>query len=191
MRVGLFGGSFDPIHSGHVKLATAALRQLRLDRVYLVVSPRSPFKTDQKKAPAADRLSLVRRAIAGKKGLVAVDWEFRRRGPSFTITTLRAYRTRHPNDTLYLILGTDALEGFSRWHRPGQIVGLSTLVVGRRPGARWTSLPKTLAADYVRLRGTFPDLSSTEIRAKLRAGRRPPGVSPDVYREIRRRKLYR
>lgn len=191
MRVGLFGGSFDPVHDGHLKLATAALRQLKLDRVYFIVSPRSPFKAGNRQTPAARRLALVKLALRRVPKLTAVDWEMKRRGLSYTITTLRAYRRAHPKDELFLITGSDALAGFPRWRAPGDIVRLATVVSGRRPGAKWSKLPAALEERVVRLHGYFPDVSATEVRAAIAAGRRPKGLSPAVHREILRRGLYR
>jgi nicotinate-nucleotide adenylyltransferase len=190
MRVGLFGGSFDPIHRGHLKLANAALRQLKLSRVYFVVSPNSPFKVDRKKTPASERLRLVKIALRGHKAMRAVDWELRRGGVSYTVTTLRSYRRRRPKDDIFLILGSDALKGLPQWRLPHEIVKLVTFVAGRRPGAQWPRLPVDLKVHFYRLRGLFPDVSSTKVRSALAAGRRPGGIDPAVYREIIRRKLY-
>ncbi len=191
MRVGLFGGSFDPVHDGHLTLATAALQQLKLQRVYFVVSPRSPFKAGERKSPAAVRLSLVKLALRGSPKLRAADWEMKRRGLSYTITTLRAYRRAHPSDEIFLITGSDTLAGFSRWRSPGAIVKLATVVSGRRPGAKWGKLPAALEPRVRRLHGFFPDVSATDVRAAIAAGRRPKGIAPAVRREIERRGLYR
>jgi len=191
MRVGLFGGSFDPVHDGHLKLATAALHQLNLDRVYFIVSPRSPFKAGQRQTPAAVRLSLVKLVLRGSAKLKSADWEIKRRGLSYTITTLRAYRRSHPRDEIFLITGSDTLADFARWRAPGDIVKIATVVSGRRPGAKWRALPAALEARVHRLRGFFPDVSATEVRASVAAGRRPKGVAPAVFKEIVRRGLYR
>lgn len=165
MKVGLFGGSFDPIHNAHLKLAAAALRQLKLSRVYFVVSPRSPFKLNRRQASPEARLRMVRAAIRGEPRFRAADWELRRRGPSYTVSTLRAYRRAHPEDEIFLIAGTDALAGLPRWKDPAGIARLARLAAGRRPGAAWPRLPAGLAERVVRLKGTFPDVSSTAIRA--------------------------
>jgi nicotinate-nucleotide adenylyltransferase len=191
VRVGLFGGSFDPIHDGHLKLATAALQQLKLDRVHFVVSPRSPFKAGQRQTPAALRLALVKLALRGRAKLKAADWEMKRRGLSYTVATIRAYRRAHPRDEIFMITGSDALAGFPRWHSPGEIVRLATLVSGRRPGAKWKKLPVAFEKGVQRLHGYFPDVSATEVRRAVAAGRRPRGVAAAIYREIIRRGLYR
>ena len=190
MRIGIFGGSFDPIHRGHVKLAEAARRQLKLSRVYFVVAPRSPFKVGENKTAPLDRLRLVKLAVRGRAGLTAADWEIRRAGLSYTVTTLRAYHRAHPRHDVFLILGTDAVAGFSRWREARTILRLAALVVGRRPGAAWPRLPPPLGT-YARLKGTFPNVSSTALRAALAAGRRPKGMDAAVMRAVRARGLYR
>ncbi len=190
MRVGLFGGSFDPIHNAHLKLASAALRKLKLDRVYFVVSPLSPFKTGKSLTPAPARLALVRAALKNNPEFRAASWEMKRRGPSYTITTVRDYQRAHPTHELFLILGTDALAGFPRWKKPEDLAKRVTLVAGRRPGTAWPGLADTYRARVIRLPGTFPDISSTEIRARLAKGRRS-AVPSAVAVLIHRKGLYR
>jgi len=191
MKIGLLGGSFDPVHAGHLKLAAAALRQLKLDRVYFVISPMSPFKTDRDLAPSKLRLAMVRAALKGKKRLLAADWEMKRRGPSYTITTLRGYRRRRPQDEVHFIFGTDALKGLPRWRKANEIARHATLVAGLRPGATWPRLPKTIAPAVVRLKGTFPDISSTEIRRALKNGRAARLVPPAALAILKKHGLYR
>src|SRR3954467_7566966 len=118
MRVGLLGGTFDPLHYGHLGLADAARRQLKLDRIYLVLSPRSPFKVNRRLTPAVQRKRAVQAALGGRKGFSLGTWELNRKGPSYTVTTLRTLRRAHPRWDLYLILGSDTYRGFSRWKEP-------------------------------------------------------------------------
>jgi nicotinate-nucleotide adenylyltransferase len=162
MRVGLLGGSFDPVHNGHLKLALAALRQCKLDRVYLVLTPRSPFKMTQPLSPLTTRLAMLRLAINKIDGLKIGAWEFRRRGPVYTVTTLSNYRKRHPKDEIFFILGSDTWKGFFRWKNPQEILRLAHIVVGRRPGVKKV----THKSQAIILKGLFPDISSTHIRAQ-------------------------
>lgn len=163
MKIGLLGGSFNPIHAGHIALGRAALRQLRLDRVYFVLSPNSPFKTGYRQTPASIRFRLVEGALLKEKKLVAADWEMRRRGPSYTIDTVRRYRRKHPNDKIFLLMGSDALAGFPRWKKAEELAGMCTLVSARRPGA-----PKPKIRYPCRwLKGRFPDISSTKLRGPV------------------------
>jgi nicotinate-nucleotide adenylyltransferase len=182
MRVGLLGGSFDPIHVGHISLARAAQRQLKLPRIYFVVAKHSPFKSASAQTPAAVRAQLVRRALQGNKSFRVALWELKRRGPSYTVDTLRAYKKAHPRDEVFFITGSDALAGFKKWKNPSAILKLAQLVVGRRPGAKLTLPHKNV----ITLKGRFPNVSSTGLRSGSTKGL-PAGVAA----LIKKRGLYR
>jgi nicotinate-nucleotide adenylyltransferase len=189
MRIGLFGGTFDPPHAGHVALAECALRRLRLDRVLLVPAGQPPHKRGRRLSPAADRLAMIRLAARGHPGLAVSTIEIRRRGPSFTVDTLRRVRGSHPGARLYLLMGADSLEDFAAWHDPEGIRALATLVVAARPGHR---LRRRDHRGVVWLANAPLDLSSSAIRARARAGRALSGLVPEaVAGYIARRGLYR
>lgn len=201
MRIGLLGGTFDPVHKGHLQLADAALKQLKLSRVYFVLSPLSPFKKKQRLTPAPLRLEMLRAALKGKSRLKVATWELERRGPSYTIETIRAYKRRHPNHQLFVIMGSDTWAGFRRWKNPQQILKLATVVVGCRPGSHdrrvTPPLPPPLTGRGIRipafliLNGLFPSISSTEIRASLAKGERPLRQMPAAAARVAvRRGLY-
>jgi nicotinate-nucleotide adenylyltransferase len=169
-------------------LARAALQQLKLDKVYFVLSPRSPFKLKSKLTSAPIRLQMLRLALRGRSGFRVGTWELQRRGPSYTVATLAAYHQAHPRDRLFFILGSDAFAGFERWKNPRKILKLATLVVGRRPGASMTECVPGAAL----LRGTFPDISSTDLRNVSRRRQLDRAVIPSTVRSfILKRKLYR
>lgn len=170
MKVGFLGGSFDPIHPGHLQLGRAALQQLRLDRLYFVLSPRSPFKKKKRK-PVHHRQQWVQYAIEGEGKFRVGLWEVSRSGPSYTVDTLRGYHKNHPSHRLFLIVGSDLLSGLDRWKSPAELAALATLAVGRRPGSGRLAVPPLFRPRCRLLRGTFPDYSSTVVRTKLRAGR--------------------
>jgi nicotinate-nucleotide adenylyltransferase len=172
MRIGLFGGSFDPVHSAHLKLAAAALRELKLSRVYFVLSPKSPFKQHKRQTPVRDRLTFLRRALDGNEKFHIARWELERPGPSYTVDTILSYKKRFPAHELFFIMGSDGLEKFKKWKRPAMIVKNAQLVVGRRPGSM-DHLPKKICGQKILyLKTAFPRLSSTEIRERLsHAGR--------------------
>lgn len=165
MRVGLLGGSFDPVHKGHIELGAAALRQLKLDRVYYVLSPKSPFKTTCALTSIQERLRLLRKALSNSRFKIGL-WEVARGGVSYMVDTVRAYKRRHPKDDLFLIVGSDILPGFKKWRNPRQLLQLSRLVVGLRPGYKRYRPQRLLGAEIIYLKGRFPDLSSTQMRAE-------------------------
>ncbi len=187
-KIGILGGTFDPIHNGHIALARAALEQLKLDRVYMVLSPHSPFKTDKDLTPVAQRLEMLTLAIQGMEKIFIGDWELNRRGPSYTVKTLSDYKKANPGHDLYLILGSDALENFHKWKSPEKIMKFASLVIGRRPGMPLKV--SNLEGRMFFLRGEFPEVSSTAIRYGVAKGRRPEGVAAAVAKVIKHLRLY-
>jgi nicotinate-nucleotide adenylyltransferase len=135
MRVGLFGGSFDPVHLGHLMLADAAFEQARLDRVLFVPAGRSPLKRRRPAASDEARLEMLRLATAGHPGFSVCDTELRRGGISFTLDTLTALRAlpEWKGAAWHLILGMDAWIDFPRWHRPDALIRMARLLVAARP----------------------------------------------------------
>ena len=161
-RVGVFGGTFDPVHVGHLAIANAALDELGLDRVYFVPARHSPLKLEGPIASAEDRLAMLTAAIAGEPRFRVSTVELDREGPSFTVDTLEALRGE---GELFLILGSDAYADFERWREPSRIRDLATVVLAARPGA-----PN--APDGVRiLDSPLMDISSRELRARAARGR--------------------
>jgi len=191
-RLGVFGGTFDPPHRGHLSVAETARERLGLDRVLLVVA-NDPWKKSPERAitPAADRLALVQALIRGadgrpRPGLEASDLEIRRGGPSYTVTTLRELAAEQPDAELFLIIGRDLVDDFPSWHESANIERLATIVVVDRPGyitdakRGWKMLPVEPV-----------DVSSTELRAQLRDGSDVSAyLTPEVVAEIRARQLY-
>ena len=135
-RIGLFGGTFDPPHVGHLVTAVNVRHALKLDLVVLMVA-NDPWQKQGTRSisPAADRVAMVRAAVSGVDGLVAGDDEIRRGGPSFTADTLAALAARYPDAQLFTILGDDAASGLSTWSRIDEVVAMSQLVVVDRPGS--------------------------------------------------------
>ena len=186
-RIGVFGGTFDPPHRGHLAVAQAARRTLGLDHVVLVVA-NDPWKKSPERnvTPAADRLALVRALVEGEAGLVVSDIEIRRGGPSYTVVTLRELTAAHPGAELFLIIGRDLVDDFASWHESTAIGHLATIVVVDRPG-----YVTDARRDWKVLMVPPMEVSSTELRDHLRLG---DDVSSDipaaVLVEIRRRSLY-
>jgi len=190
-RVGVFGGTFDPPHRGHVTVAKDVADALGLDRVLWVVAGVPPHKADEAVTDAALRREMVVEAAAMDARFEVSDLELDRPGPSWTVDTLRTLRALHPDAELFLILGADQLRTFgSGWRDPQAILELATLVVMDRAGESAAlvapDLPGMQRAVHVPV--TRVDVSSSEVRGLRRAGRDvssmlPPGVHDIIMRE--------
>jgi len=188
-RIGLFGGSFDPVHLGHLLVAQAAFEELHLSRLFFIPASQSPFKPDTQPAPAASRLRMLRLALAGQTQFEVDDQEVKRGGTSFTIDTVRAYVARYPSAHIFYLIGADHISQLPKWRDADELARLVEFVVIPRPG----SSPVTSQPPF-RLRGLqgFPlGVSSSQIRARVRAGLPiEPLVPPAVAEAIRISKLY-
>jgi len=179
-KVGLLGGSFDPVHLGHLVLAEEVRDRLGLERVLFVPNRLPPHKPGRKMASPADRLAMVELAIAGNPAFAASDIELRRDGKSYSIDTVRQLRAEHPEGwDVHFIVGADTLPELPTWHRAAELADLCKFVVASRPGQSLDNLEP--------LRGTFTEeqiqavvsrrieippigVSSTEIRRRVREG---------------------
>ncbi len=192
MRIGVFGGTFDPPHVGHLLLASDAREALRLDNLIFVPAATQPFKIHAPPvASPLDRLEMVRLAVADDANYTVDDTEIGRKGLSFTVDTLEHLSKRHPGAGLFLLLGEDALAGLEQWRNPGRIRELATLAVMRRSGREGAPVAP-IAAGVTAVSTRRVDVSSTEIRDRLRAGKSIKGFVPEsVERFIEARGLYR
>lgn len=199
--IGIFGGTFDPIHYGHLRTAFEILRALRFGEIRFFPSGDPPHR-DETCANADLRSEMVRVAIDRQSGFVIDDRELRRDGPSYTVDTLAAVREEFPGQSLGLILGMDAFLGLPTWHRWDEILGLAHIVVAHRPGWRVPDIGPLgeLLAGY----GTYHvddlhenthgrvhihavtqlEISSTEIRELVNAGGDPQFLMPDAVRNL-------
>jgi nicotinate-nucleotide adenylyltransferase len=184
LRLGLYGGSFDPVHHGHLILARQALEDLSLDRVVFIPAVESPFKPNQSGASAADRLAMVQLAVQGEPAFMVDPIEIEREAPSYTIDTARSYRARYPHDTLFFLVGEDHLEALPKWNEFEELIHLVQFAILSR-----SDLP--LKVEYPVVRRRF-DLSSTEIRNRV-ANDLPISylVPENVLDYIQERNLYR
>ena len=185
MRVGIFGGTFDPVHVGHLAIARAALDSASLGRVIFVPARRSPLKTTGPIASEADRFAMLEAAVKDEPRFSVSRVELERPGPSFTVDTLEALRDQ---GELSLILGSDALADLPKWRSPERIRQLATLLVARRPGA-----PEPDPASGARaFDAPCLDISSRELRQRASRGLSLRYLVPDdVWRHIERKGLYR
>jgi nicotinate-nucleotide adenylyltransferase len=190
MRVGLFGGSFDPVHDAHVALAQTALEQLHLDELRWIPVGH-PWQKTRRLASAADREAMVRLAIAGEPRFVLDRSELRRRGVSYTLDTVRELAAAAPGDERVLILGQDQYASLHTWRDWRELLGLVTLAIANRPGAELTVTPQIAQVAHQTVPLPMMDISSTEVRRRVAAGEPIAGLVPDpVARYIEQRRLY-
>ena len=189
-RIGLFGGTFDPPHVGHLVTAVNVRHALDLDVVVLMVANVPWQKEGQRRiTPALDRLAMVEAAVRDVEGLVPGRHEIEHGGPSYTADTLRAVADEAPGAELFTIVGDDAAAGLTTWERYDEVVELSRLVVVDRPG-RHVELPGEL--DWLRVEVPRLEVSSTDLRARSSDGRPLDYlVTEPVLEVIRERGLYR
>ena len=189
-NIGVFGGTFDPVHAVHLRIARAARDAAGLYRVLFMVANVPPHKSGEVAACAEDRLAMVAAAVAGERGFEASRLEMDRPGPSYTADTLRALRAEQPDARLFLILGYDSALDLPKWREPGVILDLAELLVVCRPNCG-RPLPPVLQNRATLLPFEEDALSSTEIRERLAAGGDVSGlVPPGALRVIREKGLY-
>ncbi len=195
MRLGILGGTFDPIHIGHLAAAHAAMEFAHLDRVVYIPSAQPPHR-GAATAPAPDRLAMTRLAVQGEPRFEVSDLEVARGGTSYTADTLSELHRAHPDDELFLILGWDAARLFNTWHEPERVRALASVVIVGRPGTE-APKPSDLTAagldpeHVIKCFVATPDVSATELRQALAAGESVAGkVPPAVERYIAEQHLY-
>ena len=191
LRLGIFGGTFDPPHVGHLVTAVNVRHALGLDRVLLVVANRPWQKVGTRPiSQAEDRLALVEAAVRGVEGLEASSLEIERGGESYTADTLRELAERHPGAELFLVLGADAAAGLDTWERADEVRALASVVVVDRPGSEPAAVPEGWTCTHVEVPRL--EVSSTELRERAANGRPLEFLVPDtVISCLRERQLYR
>lgn len=188
MRLGILGGTFDPVHVGHVAAGVSARHVLHLDRVLFVVANMPWQKAGRRLATADDRFDMVAAAIEGIEGLEASRLEIDRGGTTFTADTVNELRKQHPDAELFLIVGTDVADDLNTWERVDEIRAAATLAVVTRPGAE----PVPMSGWRVeQVEMPLLAISSTELRAWVARDRPVDGlVPPGAVRLLRERGLY-
>ena len=200
--IGIFGGTFDPIHFGHLRTALELLLRLSLERVVFIPSARQPLRTSQPLASTATRLRMIRAAVRHEPRFSVDARELGRSGPSYTVDTLTALRRENPRRSLCLLLGMDSFSSLPRWHRWKELAELANIIVAHRPGARTPR--KGALADLLARCGTENatevrdsragrvlvtpvtqlDVSASAIRELVAAGADPRYLVPDRVRDI-------
>lgn len=167
-RIGLFGGSFDPVHLGHVLVAQAAREELQLTRLFFIPAAQSPFKPGVAPAPACERLRLLRLALAGQTDCDVDDQEINRGGVSYTIDTVRDYVRRYPGAQLSYLIGADHVPQLPKWRDAEELARLVEFVVIPRPAQTAAAFPPPFRG---RALSGFPvGVSSSQVRERVKAG---------------------
>lgn len=188
MKLGIFGGTFDPIHLGHLRAAESAREALGLDLVTFVPAARSPHKGDPVSS-ARDRYAMVALATAAHAAFQPSDRELEREGPSYTVDTIRALRDERPADELFLIVGSDSLAELPTWRDSARIFSECTVAAVTRPGdERSAAAP----VDVIWVDGPGLPVSATDVRRRVQDGRSIRFLVPDAVADyIAKRGLYR
>lgn len=205
-RIGIFGGTFNPIHKLHLDVAREVLEKANLDKILFIPAANSPWRFEEKDmASARDRFAMVSLAVRGEESFLASDVESGRDGLSYTFDTVQLLRGLYPETRFYLVLGMDAMLGIRLWHRGEELLSLIPFLVLTRPGAKEEDL-LSLLPEYER-KGDFlfcpgrPEvriirvkpstLSATEIRQRIRKNLDVSGMLPEIVRDyIEKRGLY-
>lgn len=195
MRLGIFGGTFDPIHFGHLRMAEEARGQVGLDRVLFVPNQVSPFKTGTPVTPGEVRVAMVRLAIADNPAFAVSDLEVTRPGPSYSVDTVRALAREYPGADLFFLTGTDAVRDLAKWHEPEALLRLARFVAVTRPGVNAAEVAGALPQAWLP-RITFMempglDISATSLRARIAGGHSVRYLTPKAVEAfIAAQKLY-
>ncbi len=188
-RIGVFGGSFNPVHLGHLLVAQAALEELQLDRVFFTPASESPFKPGITLAPPEQRLRLLRTALAGQPHFEVDAQELLRGGVSYSIETVRAYAERHRAAKLFYLIGADHAQQLPAWRDAPNLAKLAAFVVIPRPGQPLAPPPPPFQCHA--LRGFPLGLSASQIRDRIRNGQSIDWLVPPAVAElIRNNRLY-
>lgn len=190
MKIGLFGGSFDPVHLGHLLIAQAAREELGLDRLFFIPAAQSPFKPDTTPISGTDRLRLLRLALAGKSWCEVDDQELQRGGVSYTIDTIRDYAHRFPGAQIFYLIGGDHVAKLPSWREADELARRAEFVVAPRPGQAEIPFAAPFRGHLLK---SFPlGVSSSQIRARIKAGEPIDHLVPTAVAEaIRTGSLYR
>ncbi len=193
MRTALYGGSFDPIHHGHLILAREAMERLALDRIVFIPAAQSPHKLERTPAPPAVRLAMVRAAIAGEPRFECDDSETKREGPSFTVDTVEAWRVKFPHDEFFCLIGEDNVRELHTWRRYEELRAMVKFVVFGRDAYPSHGADKVYVAidtGVSALLREMPviqrrvDISATEVRKRVAQRRSIRYLVPEAVREI-------
>ncbi|MEI6831459.1 MAG: nicotinate-nucleotide adenylyltransferase [Candidatus Omnitrophota bacterium] len=188
MKIGILGGTFNPVHIGHLILAEEVREKLGLDKIIFVPTALPPHKDNLNIASAADRLKMLKLAVASNKFFMVSDIEIKRQGRSYTIDTLKEFKARYAHDELYFIIGSDLLKYLNEWKDLSDILKMVNFIAATRPGYPLEKIPPYIQTLPIRA----VDVSGFEVRACV-AGNKSFGylVTDKVFDYIKRKNLYK
>jgi nicotinate-nucleotide adenylyltransferase len=191
-KIGILGGTFDPIHIGHLVLAEEVKDKLGLNGVIFIPCSHPPHKTKRKLSPVKDRFRMTQLAIEGNRSFSVSDIELKRGGLSYTVDTLRQLKELHPRSQIYFLTGSDMLEEIHTWREPEEIYKLAKMVIATRPGFDKFDPKNRFAKKSTVVEITGVDISSSQIRERVKKGQSIKYlVSPRVEEYIKKKKLYK
>lgn len=189
--IGLLGGSFDPVHNGHVAIARAYLNSKFIDRLYVILSPDPPHKNDRELTIFEHRKKMLDLAFKEIENLVISTVEKELPIPSYTVNTVNYFAGKFPGTKLYLCIGEDSFFEFNDWYKWEEILAKCTLLVAKRPNIDYRSIPEQLKDNARFIDNTEVDISSSNIRDKIRMGKHVKDLLPEkVYSYIKQHHLY-
>jgi nicotinate-nucleotide adenylyltransferase len=189
MKIGLYFGSFNPIHIGHLIIANHVLNETDLNKVWFVVSPQNPFKQSNSLLNETYRLQLVRLAVEQDNRIKVSDVEFSMPRPSYTIDTLAYLKEKNPEDSFSIIMGSDSFQNLDKWKNYRMITEAHTIYVYKRNGFE---IDNTHGANIIELNAPLLQISATHIRELIKAGKSIRYLVPEIVREeIETRKFYK
>ena len=190
-RVGVLGGSFDPVHKGHASLAHDALEQMQLDKVLFVPASQSPHKDNAPRVLAAERLEMLRLALEEEPHFDVFEWELKQGGVSYSIDVVERLTQSHPEIRFFWIIGADQLAQLPRWKSIDKITNCIEFICARRPGYT-QQIPACLSPSRLHLiEGSYLNISSSIIRERLEQGENPQNLlNKKVYEHIKHHNFY-
>ncbi len=192
LKIGFLGGSFDPVHFGHLLAAQDAYEQYQLDRLIFVPAAQAPLKPQEMQSSAADRITMLHAAIGGDRRFEISELELQRSGVSYTIDSVRQFRVLFPDDQLFWIIGGDQLPKMNLWKDAAELARLIEFIVLERPGHPARQTPDIPGLRLHRCDGHLIEISSSELRQRVRRGLALHYFCPQkVVSQIKARNLYR
>jgi nicotinate-nucleotide adenylyltransferase len=188
MKIGLYFGSFNPIHNGHLIIANHILNETALDKIWIIVSPQNPFKESNNLLNSYDRLHLVSKAVENDNRIKASDIEFHLPKPSYTVTTLAYLKEKYPEHEFFVIVGSDSFQNLAKWKNFETIVQNYTLIIYKRPGFEITN---NLGAQIEIMDAPLLEISATYIRELVRRNKSIKYLVPEsIEQEIQNNRFY-